>query len=188
MRDFNITIPAGGSQGLSRPVRYLFLESSNGRIRATWRGGAYTVPMEAGVGPINVSDSDGNPAKDLELENPNGFDIQAVVVLGMEDGYRANVATAVLSAPDALATAADPSISAGSTELVLPANSKRSRARIRAASGNGTAVRVGDSNAAAGQGLRLEPDEEVSIRTKGDIYAHNPNTSAAAFSVMEETD
>lgn len=184
MRDYVLTVPAGGSLALEVAGSFVRCLDATADFRLSIDGGA-GVFFAKGTALSGVSFAQ------LRVENPSASDNTVRIVAGVGE-YRddrlniiddavavevTNVA-AIEAAADQLAAAADAGpvfatiadvtvgTSAGS---VLAANAARRRAFLQNI--GSTTIRIGDASVSASRGLLLRPDGAADIETAGAIWA-----------------
>lgn len=92
---------------------------------------------------------------------------------------------AVTSTPPAtLDSLADDSIATGATELIAAADSDRHTLIVSNLAANTATFRIGDSGAAAANGIPLAPGETLVLDTSAAVYAYNPAAGAESLAIM----
>lgn len=84
-------------------------------------------------------------------------------------------------------TAADVSCTNAAVTEVLAANSARRAAFVQNLDA-AASVRIGDSNVAAGRGLRLGPGDSITVETTEAVSVRNDSGAAVLVAVMETAD
>jgi hypothetical protein len=127
------------------------------------------------------------PFRKVRIENPGGavLNVEFTLASGDVDDSRASFADAIpVGSSPVLDTGPDVSVPAGGTALVLASNPKRREVIVQNRSVNAREVRIGDSGAAASEGIELQPGETLRLNVTADIYAYNPHTAAAVLAVQ----
>lgn len=134
--------------------------------------------------------TDDDEFKSLAVINDSGANLTFQLEIGYGEVKTNNVSIsgtlkAALQGHSTLSSAADDSIAATSTELVLASNTNRKEALITNLSSNAGNIRVGDSNAGASRGVEVSPGQTVTLSTTAAIYVYNEGTSAQSVGLLE---
>ena len=177
MKDFELNLPAGDDMALGVSGSFVRLKASTGAL--VFKAPGSHVSLAAGdyvrMAPFR--------AGQLRVQNLSGSAVDCTVTIG--DGDAGSTRDISLSVASTMTDAADVSIGAASTDLVLAANANRREAMISNLATNTQTMRIGTTNAGAARGVEIEPGQTIVLSTSAAIYAFNPGGGAETLGVLE---
>lgn len=167
-----------------RSRSFTLVSASGGTpVKVRFNGGSQQQTMSPGDGQDEI-DFD-----DVEFESASA----QVIKFRVGDGYQrtgqtVNVnTTATVANSNSNPALADVLIPANTKVQIAPANANRKSLLVRSIPENTAAIRLGNNaTVTATAGLRIDPDETVSLPTEGAVYAHNTSlTDAQTVTLIE---
>lgn len=126
--------------------------------------------------------------KRLYVKNTGGAPLTMNLIVG-ENNVKDNVTTLTgevdISAADGVRDTADVSLPAAATTLVIAAAADRTHLLLVNAITNTKTFRIGFSTAGAARGPELPPGANITLPTKGAVYAYNPAGAVENIQVLE---
>lgn len=186
-REYTYTLAGGAEVTIPKPGSFVRCMASNlstfqisvddGPFVAFKEGQKYSAPIALGESGFFTR---------IRVKNPSASSLTVTMALGfgdIEDDTLILSGAITTAVPSGLTTTADVSVAAASQQLLKAANTGRAEIMLV---NNGTAtMRIGDSNAAAAQGVPLAPGASTVLTTAAAVYAYNTGASAGTVSILE---
>jgi len=180
LRKFDLALGAGDELALAVSGDFVRLRSSTGELTFFTDGGS-RVPMVEGESVRLPA-----PFAWLRVRNDGAGAVDAVALIG--SGEMSKTGTVTQSKPGALDSLADKSCAATAVTQLVAANATRRELLIVNLAAGVETLRIGDSGAAAANGLPLDPGQSMTLTTTAAVYAYNPGAAAQSVALAEVND
>lgn len=182
------SIDAGDQQLAGVAGDYIYLKNSPVDITVEIDNRAYVTMSKGDKLRIPAPKGELHGFNAIRLINESGTDAVITAIIGSGDFTESSIANDVdVSKGTTLATTADQSVTAASTELIAASDTTRRVVMVCNLSSSVT-LRIGDSNAGAAQGQPLAPGLTLTLETTAAVYAYNPDAGAVSVAVTELKD